>query len=146
MAKLSVDQTLSKAKSYARKGETEEAQKLYQAILQAFPKNKRAQRGLANLNAPKQAIVTQEPPQETVDLLLNLYNQGHLIAAVEQAQGLVQRYPNAFWVWNVLGAANNALGRIQEASVAFKNVTELNPTYAEGFNNLGVSLQIQGFH
>ena len=33
MTKLSVDQTLSKAKSYAKKGQSEEAQKLYQNVL-----------------------------------------------------------------------------------------------------------------
>ena len=38
MAKLSVDQTLSKANSYAKKGQIEEAQKLYQNVLQAFTK------------------------------------------------------------------------------------------------------------
>jgi len=41
LAKLSVDQALLKAKSHARKGEIEEAQKLYNDVLQAFPKNKR---------------------------------------------------------------------------------------------------------
>ena len=46
MAKLSVDQTLSRAKSCAKKGEIEEAQKLYNNILEAFPKNGRAQKGL----------------------------------------------------------------------------------------------------
>ena len=46
MAKLSVDQTLSRAKSCAKKGEIEEAQKLYNNVLEAFPKNGRAQKGL----------------------------------------------------------------------------------------------------
>ena len=46
MAKLSVDQTLSRAKSHAKKGEFDEAQKLYHSVLQAFPKNGRAQKGL----------------------------------------------------------------------------------------------------
>jgi TolA-binding protein len=52
LAKLSVDQALLKAKSHAKKGEVEEAHKLYQAVLEAFPKNKRAQQGLAALNKP----------------------------------------------------------------------------------------------
>ena len=46
MAKLSVDTALLKAKSYVKKGKIEEAQKLYQMVLQAFPENKRAQQGL----------------------------------------------------------------------------------------------------
>ena len=42
MAQLSVDQALMKAKSHVKKDEVIEAKKLYQVILQAFPKNLRA--------------------------------------------------------------------------------------------------------
>ena len=38
MAKLSIDKTLSQAKSLEKRGKITEAQKLYQDILQAFPK------------------------------------------------------------------------------------------------------------
>ena len=124
MAKLSVDQALFKAKSCAKKGEFEEAQKLYQTVLQAFPKNKRAQKGLAALNKPKQSSATQGPPQDTINQLVNLYNQGQLVAAVEQAQALTEQYPEAFIIWNILGAAHKGLGSIFEASEAFKKVTD----------------------
>ena len=144
MAKLSVDQALLKAKSHAKKGEIEEAQKLYEAVLQAFPMNKRAQQGLAALNKPKQPAATQSPPQETINQLINLYNKGQLGAVVEQAQALTEQYSEAFIIWNILGAANKGLGRVQAASEAFEKVTKLNPTYADGFNNLGVALQDQG--
>ena len=74
MAKLSVDKVLFKAKYQAKKGEIEEAQKLYQAVLQAFPQNKRAQQGLAALNKPKQNNAIKIAPHETVNQLINLYN------------------------------------------------------------------------
>ena len=144
MAKLSVDQALLKAQSHAQKGDIEEAQKLYQAVLQAFPKNKRAQKGLAALNKPEQPAATQGLPQDAINQLINLYNQGQLAAVVEQAQALIGQYPEAFIIWNILGAANKGLGRVQAASEAFKKVTELNLAYADGFNNLGVTLQEQG--
>ena len=144
LAKLSVDKALLKAKSHTKKGEIKEAQKFYQAVLQAFPKNKRAQQGLAALNIPKQPKDTQSPPQDAINQLIQLYNQGHLATIVEQAQTLTEQYPEAFIIWNILGAANKGLGRVQAASEAFKKVTELNPAYADGFNNLGASLQDQG--
>ena len=144
MAKLSVDQALLKAKSHAKKGEIDEAQKLYNAVLQAFPKNKRAQQGLAALNKPKQPAVTQGPPQETINQLINLYNQGQLVAVIEEANTLTAKYPDAFLIWNILGAANKGLDRVQAATEAFQRVTELNPNYADGFSNLGVTLQEQG--
>jgi tetratricopeptide (TPR) repeat protein len=142
VAKLSVDQALLKAKSHAKKGKTAEAQNLYQGILKAFPNNKRAQKGLAALNQSLAAV--NGPPQGAINQLLNLYNQGQLAAAVEQAVALTKQYPEAFIVWNILGAANKGLGRADEASEAFKKVTVLNPNYADGFNNLGITLKDQG--
>ena len=144
MAKISADQALLKAKSHAKKGEIEEARQLYQSVLQAFPKNVRAQQGLAALSKPKHNDAAQAVPQEIIDRLIALYNQGQLTAVVDQAESLTEQYPEVFMVWNVLGAANKGLGRTEDAASAFKRVTELNPTYADGFNNLGVTLKAQG--
>ena len=146
LAKLSVDKALLKAKSHTKKGEIEYAKKLYQAVLQAFPKNKRAQQGLAALNIPEQPKDTQSQPQDAINQLIQLYNQGHLATVVERAQTLTEQYPEAFIIWNVLGAANKRLGRVQAASEAFKKVTELNPAYADGFNNFGVVLKRHQSH
>jgi tetratricopeptide (TPR) repeat protein len=144
LVKISVHQALLKAQSHIKNGEIEEAEKLYQSVLLAFPKNVRAQQGLAALTKPKQNNVMQTSPQGAIGQLLVLYNKGQLAAVVEQAQALTEQYPEAFFVWNVLGAANKGLGRTEDAASAFKRVTELNPTYADGFNNLGVTLQEQG--
>jgi len=144
LAKIAVDRALLKAKSHAKKGNIDEARQLYHSVLQAFPKNTRAQKGLAALTKPQQNNTTQTPPPQTVNQLLALYSQGQLLAVVEQAQALTEQYPEAFIVFNVLGAANLGLGRTEDATSAFKRVTELNPTYAEGFNNLGVALKEQG--
>ena len=99
---------------------------------------------MAALNTPKQPAATQGPPQDAINQLIQLYNQGQLAAVVEQAQALTPKYPEALIIWNILGAANKGLGRVQGAFEAFKKVTELNPTYADGFNNLAVTLQEQG--
>jgi hypothetical protein len=74
LVKLSLDQALMKARSHAKKGEFAEAQKLYQAVSQTFPKNIRAQQGLAALNKPKQNNAIKIAPHETVNQLINLYN------------------------------------------------------------------------
>ena len=144
MAKLSVDKALLKAKSHAKKGEIEQAQKLYQAVLQAFPRNKRAQQGLDALNTLTQFAAKQSPPQNTINRLINLYNRGQLQAVVEQAKALTEQYPDDFIIWNILGVANKGLNKVADAAKAFKKVTKLNPTYADGFNNLGVTLKEQG--
>ena len=144
MAKLSVDQALLKAKSYAKKGKIEEAQKLYQMVLQAFPENIRAQRGLAAVGGFKQTIDVQDPSPETINQLVNLYKQGQLAAVIEQATPLTKQYPKAFVVWNILGAANRDLGHLADAVEAFSKSIELNPDYAEAHYNMGNVLQDRG--
>jgi tetratricopeptide (TPR) repeat protein len=144
MAKLSVDQALRQAVSYTKKGKIEEAQQLYRAILHAFPENKRAQQGFAALNKSNQSFKSQGPPQEKLNQLANLYKQGQLEAVIKQATQLIKQYPKAFIVWNIIGAANKGLGRLADASIALSKATELNPNYADGFNNLGILLQGQG--
>ena len=143
MAKLSVDQALSKAKSYAKKGKIEEAQELYEGVLQAFPKNKRAQQGLAALSKANQPNTTQSHLKKQ---LINsyLYNQGQLAAVVEQAQALTRQYPNELIIWNILGGAAAQTGQINEAINAFKRVTAIKPDYAEAHYNMGIVLKDQG--
>ena len=144
MAKLSVDQALLKAKSYVKKGKIEEAQKLYQMVLQAFPENRRAQQGLAAVGGSKQSIDVPGPPPETINQLVNLYNQGQLTAVIEQTTSLTEQYPEAFVVWNIMGAANRGLGHLADALAAFRKVIELNPNYAGAYYNMGNVLQEQG--
>jgi len=144
VAKLSVNQALSKAKSHEKKGEILEAQELYKEVLDAFPNNKKAKLMLANLDKSFQNGNVKKPPSNIINQLLALYNQGHLSLVIEHCQRFIGQFPDAFIIWNILGAANKGLGRVEEASKAFMKVVKLNPTYADGYNNLGVTLQEQG--
>ena len=140
MTNLSVNAALLKANSLVKKGETEDARQLYEAVLQSFPQNKRALQGLKLLTHEKKVTV-QEPPQDIMSNLVKLYNSGQMDATLELAEPLIKQFPASFTVWNILAVANKGLGRVKEAGVAFKKITQLNPKYAEGFNNLGVILQ-----
>ena len=113
-------------------------------VLQAFPENKRAQQGLAAVGGSKQSIDVQGPPQEAINQLVNLYNQGQLAAVIEQATPLTEQYPGAFIVWNVLGAAAAQIGKYDEAVAAFRRVIVLKPDYAEAYNNMANALKEQG--
>ena len=136
MAKLAVDQALLKAKSHAKKGDIEEAQKLYKKVLQAFPKNKRAQKGLDALKKLKKSTAYQTPPQEISNQLSNLYNQGQLKAVVEQANLLTALYPEALFVWNMLGIATAQTGQIDKAITAFQRVIAIKPDYPDAYLSL----------
>lgn len=144
MRKLTVDQALHKANAHSKKGDIEAAQKLYHAVLQAFPKNEKAYQGLAKLKKFQQSVVRQGPPQEALDRLRALYELGRLEQAVELASAITNEYPNAFLVWNALGVASKRLGKTQQAFSAFKKVININPNYADGFNNFGTTLLENG--
>ena len=83
-------------------------------------------------------------PKKVVNAIITLYHQGQFLETIKNAQLILEKYPESFMLWNILGAANKNLNRISDAEVAFTRVTELNPTYDIGHNNLGIVLQEAG--
>jgi len=145
MAKLRVDQALIRARSHERKGEIEEARRLYQRVIESFPGNQRARQALARLDKPGQATASgQSPPQEALDYLIGLYGQGRLDAVAGQAERLAQEFPDSFALWNLLGAAAAQTGKVAIAEKAFRRAAELNPGYPDAYNNLGNIFKDQG--
>ena len=144
MQNFSVEQSLMRAKSYANKGEIIEAQKLYETILKNFSNNLRAQQGLASLKKYNVNKNTQSPPQEVINQLVNLYNQGQFAVVAEQAEVLTKQYPTAILIWNILGAVRSQIGMFDKAIEAYKTTIALKPDYAEAYSNMGVALRNQG--
>ena len=87
---------------------------------------------------------TSPPPQETIDLLINLYNQGQLAEVEKQAKALLQQYPEAFIVWNIIGLTAAQTGNLDQAIEAFQKALFLNPTDADTHFNMGNALKDQG--
>ena len=99
-----------------------------------------------NISDPPKSVestVVEEVPQDTIDQLIHLFNQGQFEAVVEQAKYLTKKYPNNFMLWNILGAAQKSLAQVTAALESFKRVTNLNPKFADGFNNFSVVLREQ---
>ncbi len=82
MKNLSVDQAFLRAKSHIKKNEIEEAKKLYQAVLLAFPKNIRAQKELAYLSNHEREDPARTQFEDTLKQLINLYNHGQFEAVI----------------------------------------------------------------
>ena len=141
---FSVEQSLMKAKSYANKGDIAEAQKLYETILKNFSNNLRAQQGLAELNQYKHKNIIHSPPQDVVNKLVNLHNQGQFAMVAEQAEVLTKQYPTAILIWNILGASRSQIGMLEEALDAYKKTISLKPDYAEAYSNMGVAYRNMG--
>jgi len=140
---LSVDQAITKANSHIKKNEITEAQKLYKAILFAYPKNVRAQQGLAALNQYRQIDNLQSPPQEIIDQLLNIHNKGQFKVAIEKTEGLLDQYPKAFILWNILGTSALQLKILDKAIESFKKCISLKPNEFNLYNTIGVILKQQ---
>ncbi len=143
-AKLSTDQALMKAKFHIKKDEMQEAKKLYQLVLQAFPKNLRAQQGLAILNKTRQNNIYKKPPQDVINQLVHLYNQKQFSVVVDQAEEITNQYPETFIVWNLLGACATKIGILDKAVNAYKKCILLKPNCAECYYDMGNNLYKQG--
>ena len=144
MVNLSADRAIAKAKTHAKDGDIATARALLNAVQKAAPNNKLAKKLLSELPPEASVVQTSEPPEETRKQLLELYNQGELVEAVNLADEVLKEFPKSFLVWNICGAANFALGNLTLAHDSFEKVTQLNPIYPDGFNNLGTILKDQG--
>jgi predicted O-linked N-acetylglucosamine transferase (SPINDLY family) len=78
--------------------------------------------------------------QDQEAALLAAMQQGDSIAALAQARGMTERFPERGLPWKVLGALFWAESRTDEALAAMKNSVRLMPQDAEAHSNLGLSL------
>ena len=141
---MSVEHALNKANSNVKKGELLEAQKLYNSVLQVFPKNVRAQQGLNALKEGVKKIYLQNPPSEVIKKLLCLFNKGQISTVFDQTQVLSIQFPKSFMTWNLLGSSSVQLGMLDKAINAYQKALYLQPNSAEVHNNIGVVYKEKG--
>ena len=140
---VKLDQAIKLAKKKAKKGSTDEARHIYQDILAKFPKNKRARDGLKDLTSRpvSKASKIQDPPQDQVQALINLYSQGQLQEALQEAGTLIQKFPQSAILFNIQAAALKGLGQLDVSVEAYSKALAIKPNYAEAYYNMGVTLK-----
>ena len=143
---LKLDQAIKLAKTKAKEGSPEEARRIYQDILVKFPKNNRAIDGLKALagRPVSKASKAQDPPQDQLQSLINLYTGGELQKALDGVDQLLQQFPNSITLFNIQGASNAGLGKPDAAMKAYKKALAIKPDNAEAYNNMAITLQEQG--
>ncbi|MDP4064448.1 Beta-barrel assembly-enhancing protease [Rhodobacteraceae bacterium IMCC1909] len=143
---LKLDQALKLATKKAKEGSSEEAKRIYQDILTKFSKNKRARDGLKGLTGKTfgKASKVQDPPQQQLQLLINLYSQGQLQQALKQAGILVQQFPQSAILFNIQGAVLKGLGQLDASVESYNKAIAIKPNYADAYNNMGNALKEQG--
>ena len=129
---IKTQRLLARANKIAKKGETEEAQKLYEMVLKDSPHNEEAKNGLLVLNQEK-----SEPPKAEIDSNITLYNNGQMQEALDSVETLIKSYPNEALLYNVRGACYADLGQLDTAVKSYDQALAIKPDYAEAYNNLG---------
>jgi protein O-GlcNAc transferase len=131
---ISRDDTIKRAEALARRGETQQARQLYQALLEKNPADARAADGLAALDHRSAQF----------QALTELYQKGALAAAIEQGESLARQYPDVAFLQNMLGNANMGLGRLNAAIESYAKALRIRPDIAETHVNLGKVLSQLG--
>ena len=83
----------------------------------------------------------QNPTQIQMKALIDLYTEGQFEKALTEASRLLLEFPKSLFLYNILGAANKGLGKLDEAIDAFQQAINIKPNYAEAYNNMGVALR-----
>ena len=134
MSFLSVEKTLDKAKSYAKKDEVQEAKKLCKMLLNSYPKNLNIQQFPYNL---EKNLSLNEIYRELADL----YNRAEYKKVIKHSKKYLKYYSKNIYLWNFVGVGNLALGNDHIALNSFKKAISLKPDFWDALNNLGVTLE-----
>ena len=86
----------------------------------------------------------EEPSQKQIQPLINLYTNGQYQKALNKGAQLLERFPKSIDVLNIIGAANQGLGFLEDAIEAYKKALSIKPDYAEAYYNIGLTFQAQG--
>ena len=147
MPKLNVTQAMTKALSYAKKGDIAQAAAIYQIVLENFPNNSRAQLGLKGLSRRFTDTTAHSPPQTAIDDLILLFSQKKFKILIETAQSLVAVFPQAALLWNLIGAAHRELTDLKAARLAYGRAIALVPDYADAhYKRVALSSSASSFN
>ncbi len=141
----SADQALRKAKTSSKMGDVEEAKAAYRWVLDKYPKNKRAQKGLQTLgHSAGPGEVRSGPTRAQLTNLINQYRQGKYGDALMAAQPLAVLNPNVAFLHNFIGVCHAALGQNHKAVARYEKALQLQPGDADIHANLGDALYALG--
>ena len=109
---------------------------------EAFDKLEQRLRGVE----PSKTTVfqNQDPAQDQLQPLIDLYSQGQLQEALSETKQLLEQFPYSSVLYNIYGAVYKGLGQLDASVEAYNKALAIKPDYADAYNNMGVTLQDQG--
>ena len=87
---------------------------------------------------------TQEPSQDQLQPLIDLYTNALYEEALTEAKKLLITFPNSINLYNIIGAGYRGLGMLEKAIDAFNQAIFINPDYPEAYSNIGLALRDEG--
>ena len=95
-------------------------------------------------NPPPQPPRTDPLPDDQLQSVIQLYQTGNMAGTEQRCRKMLEKYPDSYMLLNILGAAVQAQGRIEEAIQFFDQMLLLNPDFSEGYYNRGVAFSETG--
>ena len=153
---MDIESRLEEGISLHQSGKLQQAELIYQQILQFDPENAEVHNllGLIAYQVGKLQIATKlinqaielEPSQPKFfhNLGLVLKDQGNFVGAIRVYQKIVQVNPNDSEAYNNLGNVLQEQERFEEGIVAYGKAIEIDSNFADAYSNLGVALVKQG--
>ena len=138
---IKIQRLLDRAKKIAKKGKHEEAQKLYETVLEDSPNNQEAKNELLVLQQNKDQ---RSPPKAEIQSVIALYSDGQMQEALDAIETLTKDFPKEPLLYNISGACYKAIDQLDDASKSFEKAVTLKPDYAEAQYNLGITLRELG--
>ncbi|WP_316862876.1 tetratricopeptide repeat protein [uncultured Cohaesibacter sp.] len=144
MAKIQVDNILRKANSLAKKGKFAEARENYELVLQDYPNNKRAMKGLMALGSRGANLGEGTSLDRDIDLLKQMFAQKRFREVIQGARSILKIEPKNFLVSNILALAYMQTGQFEDAVKAFDKALASKPDHIEAHLNKGHACQFLG--
>jgi tetratricopeptide (TPR) repeat protein len=85
-----------------------------------------------------------EPSDEQLQNLVNLYTQGQYQEVLNKGSKLLEQFPNSINLYNIIGATNKSLDKLSEAIEAYNKALSIKPDIADVHNNIGNALKSLG--
>ena len=90
------------------------------------------------------SIAAQEPSEEQVQYILDLYNQGQLQKALSDTSQILEDIPNSTTLLNISGACNDSLMKFDASINNYLDALSVSPDNAETYYNLAHTLRNKG--
>lgn len=141
MLNINTENAIHKASKLLKKGELEEAAKIYNNLLEKFPNNLRAQKGLAQLCEKKNTNLKPQPSQKQVHQLSDLYNNQKFFEALEYGKELINDFlcgPDIYWI---MGLSSYSVEDFMNSKLYLEKAIQIDPVHLQSLFQLGVIFQ-----